>query len=968
MAPKTTSKTAPKREKKTKTSAKSGTIKPELINDKKPQPASPFQIEINGARTNNLKNVSCKIPHKKLTVVTGLSGSGKSSLAFDTLYAEGQRRYVESMSAYARQFLERIEKPDVDQISHILPAIALEQKNRAKNARSTVGTATEIYDYLRLLFAMLGKRSAKPAVKGFQPILMTELEENYSQLPEKTKLMVLAVITPAKRKQMEKDYNDWAVQFEKDGFFRAWVNDELVELADIAKKFKKRDDLLLVIDRFTSKPNDSTRFREAVQQAAKLSNHEGETKLALVNMSEKTAVRADYQLEEPKPIHPNLFSFNHPMGACKTCEGYGRVIGLDLDKVMPNHSLSIEEGVVHPFSTPANAELQDLLESEALEAGIPISLPYQELDEDQKAFIVDGGGEYPGIRKFFRWMERKRYRVHVRVLLARYRGYYECPDCLGSRLAPEALTISLNNETILTIGQKSVTELKTFFEALANTLDAEQLKTAQRPMEEVHSRLNYLISVGLEYLTLNRQSRTLSGGEAQRINLSTALGCGLTDTLYVLDEPTVGLHARDTDRLLQFLHKLRDKGNTLMVVEHDPDMMAGADQIIDMGPAGGEGGGRIVFSGSYNELLTSTFSMTGQCLREGKKASKALETKPFDLKKLKQRDRIEIAGASGHNLKDLTVILPKNQLVCVAGVSGSGKSTLIHKTLYLGFQHQKGKQLEHDESPYKALSGLEEFDDIVMVDQSPPGRSLRSNPVTYLKAYDEIRKLYATSRRAQVLGLKPGDFSFNSNGGRCDKCEGLGIITIDMQFMADVTVTCPECQGRRFKKHILDLEIKDKNINDVLNMTVDDGIEFFKNTLPIRNRLRPLQEIGLGYLRLGQPTSTLSGGEAQRLKLANYVRTGGIKKGEKYLFLFDEPTTGLHISDINVLVDVLRKLLAADHSVVVIEHNLDFIRQVDHVIELGPDGGDNGGEVVFQGSVGELSKSKTWTGSYLKNS
>jgi len=938
---------------------KSNTTRSKTARSLKPSPdvtGENRSIEISGARTNNLKNVSCHIPHKQLTVITGLSGSGKSSLAFDTLYAEGQRRYVESMSAYARQFLERIEKPDVDHITHILPAIALEQKNRVRNARSTVGTATEIHDYLRLLFAVLGKRQVTLPENGPQPTTLPQLEEGYQALPAKTKLMVLTPVQPDARKK-----KDWAQSLEQQGFFRVWHDEAVVELADIATHFPKNELLLLVIDRLTVTPNEPSRFREAVQQASTIGNQA----LVVANLSETPAVLTHYTVTEPQPIHPNLFSFNHPMGACRTCEGYGRIIGLDLDKVMPNHDLSLEDGVVHPFTTPANAELQEEMLKVAKKLKIPIDVPYRQLTENQKTFVIDGKGDYVGVRKFFDWLETKRYKVHVRVLLAKYRGYYDCPDCHGSRLTPETLTITLNGLTILDIGQKPVTELKSFFETLKTTLTPTQLDAVTRPLDEVLFRLDYLIRVGLDYLTLNRQSRTLSGGEAQRINLSTALGCGLTDTLYVLDEPTVGLHARDTHRLLSFLQQLRDKGNTLVVVEHDPDMMAGADQVIDMGPSGGEGGGRIVFSGSYPDLLISPFSVTGRYLSAGKQFA-ATEASSVDLTKLKPKDRIEIVGANGHNLKNLTVTIPKNKLVCIAGVSGSGKSTLIHKTLYLGYQHLQGRQLEQDSVPYQALTGLDEFTDIIMVDQSPPGRSLRSNPVTYLKAYDEIRKLYSDSRKAKVLGLKPGDFSFNAPGGRCEKCEGLGVITIDMQFMADVTVTCPECHGRRFKKHILDLEVNGKNINDVLNLTVDEALVFFKNIPAIRNRLRPLQDIGLAYLRLGQPTSTLSGGEAQRLKLASYVRTGGIKKGEQYLFLFDEPTTGLHMSDIHILVTVLRKLLAADHSVVVIEHNLDFIAQVDHVIELGPDGGENGGQIVFQGSVRHLAQSETWTGRYLK--
>ncbi|MBX2859637.1 MAG: excinuclease ABC subunit UvrA [Vampirovibrio sp.] len=936
------------------------------------------EIIIRGARTHNLKDLSCRIPQEALTVITGVSGSGKSSLAFDTLFAEGQRRYVESMSAYARQFLERIPKPDVDDIKHVLPAIALEQKNRVKNARSTVGTATEIYDFFRVLYATIGQTVCDSC--GSHEVTQADprmVQKHLTQLPEKTKLILMAPV------KLEETTADMLIDR---GFYRIFHHGDMSELTDLKASFGKQETIRVVIDRLIIRKNTklSGRLLESVQETMKLSH--GKLEIYYPDTGETQCFENQYACMDcgkafTKPF-ANLFSFNSPLGACPTCEGFGRIIGLDLDKVIPNTSLSLQEGAVHPFTTPSNRELQDLLISTAKKSKISVVKPYEELKDSEKSFVIDGKGHYPGVRGFFDWLESKKYKVHVRVMLAKYRGYYDCPDCLGSRLRREALNVVVENQNILELCRMPVRDLLLFFEKLWNNLTEREQISVKRLYREITGRMMYLHRVGLGYLTLSRQTRTLSGGEAQRINLSSALGSLLTDTLYVLDEPTVGLHARDTQRLLEILKTLRDHGNTVVVVEHDPEMIMGADHVIDLGPSGGEEGGRIVYEGDISGLLETKYSKTAIFLtqtsnlvpnqatqktkaqKNGKNGQKKLIPPPSSA----ASGWIEIMGARGNNLKNLTVRLPKSQLVCITGVSGSGKSTLIKQTLYAGYQRGRGQSLELDMGSYIELKGLENFEDIILVDQSPPGRSVRSNPVTYVKAYDEIRKLFAESRQAMVKGLTPGHFSFNTPGGRCEVCEGMGVITIDMQFMADVTVTCHECRGRRFTPAVLSIELFNRNIHDVLSMTVNEAAEFFKTASKIRKRLKPLQDIGLGYLKLGQATATLSGGEAQRLKLASYLHETKQNQLPR-LFLFDEPTTGLHMSDIAVLVDVLRTLLAAGHSIIVIEHNLEFIARADYIVDLGPEGGDEGGEIVAQGSIADIMASpESLTGQFLKQS
>ncbi len=967
---------------------------------------SPKDIIITGARVNNLKNVSCKLPHDRITVITGPSGSGKSSLAFDTLYAEGQRRYIESMSSYARQFFARIEKPDVDNIQHILPAIALEQKNHVKNARSTVGTATEIYDYLRILFAHVGQTVCDVCGGDVSRADPFKIQKALQQFPEGLKVLLLAPV----------QLRDFSVDdLIRQGFFRIYRNGGIVDLATVKDELSPHESVRIVIDRLIVKHKSlGSRILDSIRSGLVLGH--GHIEVITLDTGESVQFRNAFAClnchkEFVEPF-PNLFSFNSPMGACTACEGYGRIIGIDMDKVIPNKTLTLAQGAIHPFTKPAYTEGYDYLSMEAKKRKIPLDKPWNQLTDPQKAYVLDGGGDFEGVRDFFDWLETKKYKVHVRVMLAKYRGYYPCPECLGSRLRRDALNVFVQGRNILAMGELPVRELLAFFETLKLPVTHELI--AARLLKEIKNRLIYLNEIGLDYLTLSRQFRTLSNGEAQRINLSAALGSSLTDTLYVLDEPTVGLHARDTDRLVKILQGLRDHGNTVVLVEHDPEVMLDADHIIDMGPSGGEEGGRIIFEGAPRKLLDVTFSLTAQYLNnpmlslggvslqsitseseqaepvKGKATKSKAATKPGTAAKttvvssaaLSTADAesatrllsgpcVEIRGARGNNLKDLTVKLPNNTLVCVTGVSGSGKSTLIKQTLFAAYEHSQSRSLQLDEAPHDELLGLDAFKDVLLVDQSPPGRSARSNPVTYVKAYDEIRKLFAATRKAAILGMNAGYFSFNTAGGRCETCEGLGTLTIDMQFMADVTMVCHDCQGRRFNTSVLSVEVEGKSINDVLNLTVDDAITFFASQRRIITKLLPLQEIGLGYLKLGQSTATLSGGEAQRLKLASYLPAAGddddvsISK-DKYLFLFDEPTTGLHMADIALLVKAFRRLLLAGHSLIVIEHNIDFIAQCDWVLDIGPEGGDKGGYVVAEGTVATvMNNPESYTGQFL---
>jgi excinuclease ABC subunit A len=940
-------------------------------------------IEIQGARVNTLKNVSCKLPQEKLTVITGPSGSGKSSLAFDTLYAEGQRRYIESMSSYARQFLARIEKPDVDGIRHILPAIALAQKNSTRNSRSTVGTATEIYDYLRLIFAHVGETVCSAcggAVNRTDPL---RIHKELQRYPEGTKVLLMAPVS-LREASVE--------QLIKQGFFRiaqpvggseaaeTSPTLEMVDLNTVRDGLSPHDTLKVVVDRLIVKPKvPGGRILESIRAALALGH--GHMDMQALNGDDQAlhSFQNAYACEQCHTEHiepfPNLFSFNNPLGACTACQGFGRIPGLDYDKIIPDKNRSLREGAIHPFNGSSGDETYDQLLREGKKHKIPLDTPWYLLKDEHKAFVLDGAGDYEGVNGFFNWLESQKYKMHMRILMARYRGYYPCPTCQGSRLRPEALNVRIGGQTILQLCNMPVEKLCDFFDGLA--LNEFQAQVAARLLSELKSRLGYLNRMGLTYLTMNRTMRTLSNGEAQRINLSAALGGGLTDTLYVLDEPTVGLHARDTDRLIDILRGLRDKGNTLVLVEHDPDLMLAADHIVDMGPSGGEEGGRILFEGTPADLLKVSYSLTARYLNEPElpalgtpkpnKASGVESTR----KAKAAAEPIVIEGAKGHNLQNLTVSLPSRCLVCVTGVSGSGKSTLIRGTLFAAYEHSRSRSLSLEEAPYDRLSGLDQFEDVLLVDQSPPARSVRSNPITYVKAYDEIRKLFASTRQAKALGITPGHFSFNTAGGRCETCQGLGTLTIDMQFMADVTVVCPDCQGRRFNSNVLAIEVEGKNIDAILNMTVKEALDFFEDQPKVRKKLEPLSEIGLGYLKLGQSTSTLSGGEAQRLKLAGYL-PGGVSEAEikttnkPHLFLFDEPTTGLHMADIALLEQAFRRLLSVGHSVIVIEHNIDFIARCDYILDMGPEGGEGGGQIVAQGTVQEVMATEaSYTGQFL---
>lgn len=940
-------------------------------------------IEIEGARTHNLKHVSCRLPHREISVITGPSGSGKSSLAFDTLYAEGQRRFVESMSAYARQFLERLEKPDVDDIRYILPAIALEQKNRIKNARSTVGTLTETYDYMRLLFGAVGQTVCTKChipVEAFDAQAIAKALMSYD---EGSKL-IITVALPARPEHI------WPLV--QQGYHRLWAQDAIVDIpatgsetvfADwLATQAAQANDgqCYVVIDRWiVRKPEaaDSTtgnaglpkRLLESIDVGLKLAQQTA--MLAVFDMANSTNQRrflpsrvcGTCLAAYPSP-EPSLFSFNNPLGACKDCEGYGKVIGLDLGKVIPNRHKTLAEGAIHPFTMPSNQDIQDALMAEAKKWKIPTNVPYEDLNEDQRAFVLEGAGSYEGVYGFFRWLESKVYKVHIRVMLAKYRGYYACPTCQGSRLTPAALSVRVKGATIHDTCQWPIHQVLSWLDTLE--LTEAQLLATKRIRESLHGRLATLNQLGLGYLTLNRQSRTLSGGEAQRVHLTSSLGSALTETLYVLDEPTVGLHPRDTARLMESLKDLKSLGNTVVMVEHDPDMMLGADWIIDLGPCGGQEGGYIVYEGPQTGFWDCQTSSTAQCFKNPGWYH-ASETKSTPKKSSKPRaagQPLIIRQASGHNLKHIDVTIPTQQLVVITGVSGSGKSSLIEQTLYTTIQQQKGLELALESLPCDTIEGLDQFSDVIMVDQSPPGRSQRSNPATYVKAYDDIRTLFANTRQAQALGITASQFSFNSPGGRCETCQGLGTVTVDMQFLADVSMPCPDCDGRRFLPSVLAITLEDKTITDVLNFTVQEAIAFFAFSSKVVKKLQPLMDIGLGYLKLGQSTSTLSGGEAQRLKLAFHLAHQ--QQTKPTLFLFDEPTTGLHLGDVNTLVGVCRQLVSAGHTLIVVEHNLHFVAQADWIIDLGPEGGDGGGEVVVVGTVADVMACKrSYTGQYL---
>lgn len=911
-------------------------------------------IEVIRARTNNLKGISCRIPHGQLTVITGVSGSGKSSLAFDTLYAEGQRRYVESLSTYARQFIERMQRPDVDMINNIPPAIALEQKNKVKNARSTIGTATEINDYLRLLYAKIGKTICPDCQREVNRATPQSATDELMRLAHGTRLYILAPVTVGKRSNLS------AVQAEmaRAGFTRLLVDGSVQEFSEVPpKRLARAKTLLVVIDRLAVSPAVRSRVNDSLEVAFQAGKGTVEI---------YTTEGRRYQFHSGfvcngcnrafKEPEPQLFSFYNPLGACPTCQGFGRIIGLDLDKVIPNPRLSLNERPVAAWNTPAYGEMYDYMAESTRRYGIPWDVPFEQLSNRHRDIVIKGRGDFCGIQGFFDWLESKRYKVHVRVMLARFRGYSPCPDCGGTRLVPEALNVFVQGRTIADLWATSIKDLRPFFDEFP--LNREDAEAAGRIVQEIQSRLRYLDNVGLGYLTLDRQTRTLSGGEAQRINLATALGSALTDTLYVLDEPTVGLHARDTSRLLRILKSLQRNGNAVVVVEHDLDIIRGADRVIDLGPRAGEHGGEVVFEGELKQLKRCSRSQTAVWLDGAFR--RALPNRYRE-----PQGFLLVKGARQNNLKGIDVRIPLGVFACVTGVSGSGKSTLVQDVLYAGYKKLRGEGTL-DVGKHDSLGGVEQIDDMILVDQAPIGRSIRSNPVTYSKAYDEIRQLMEQTVDARREGVRARDFSFNVPGGRCEACEGTGVTTVDMHFLADVTVVCDRCNGKRFKEHMLAVHYRGKSVVDILDMTVNEALEFFADKPRVLRALDPLAQVGLGYLQLGQSTATLSGGEAQRLKLASYLTT--TRRVGHCLMLFDEPTTGLHPADLQVLISVLEKMITRGYSLLVIEHNLDLIGHADYIIDLGPEGGEEGGRVVVEGPIPAILECpRSHTGRFLKS-
>ena len=944
-------------------------------------------ITVRGARVNNLKNVDFSVPIERLTVVTGVSGSGKSSLAFDTIYAEGQRRYVESLSAYARQFLERMDKPDVDEVRGIPPAIAIRQKNSTRNPRSTVGTQTEVYDYLRLLFARAGTtvcRVCGREVHKDSP--ESAAQETLDALAEGTRFYVLfpaeagmrtgdeggaggARKNGAKKRRKATDEGPAAtaravqahvMSLMQRGFTRLFAGGETLELRS-PDDYTRPDfaGVYVLIDRLAARADVRQRLVDSLETCFVEGHGQALVRTAgaeprVLKFSDRFECKYDGTLyAEPEP---RLFSFNSPFGACPTCQGFGNTIGLDLDLVIPNPALSLSQGAVEPWTKPqyewARAELRQFCRSE----GIPLDVPFAELSRAQQRAVIDGKGRWAGVRGFFEWLETKKYKLHVRVFLSKYRGYTRCPDCGGGRLRQEARDVRVGGRTLPEVCSLSIQEAAHFFDTL--TLTPEQTAIADKVLSEIRRRLRFLVDVGLDYLTLDRLASTLSGGEAQRIQLATSLGSSLVGALYVLDEPSIGLHPRDSARLITLLHKLRDIGNTVLVVEHDEEMMRAADHILDIGPAAGELGGKVVYEGDFEGLVKGGATLTAKYLRgEAEIRVSRRSGAP------KKQRRLSVRGASEHNLKGIDVDIPLDMLVCVTGVSGSGKSTLVHDVVFAGLKKQRGEWQGHV-GAFSRLEGGQHLEDVVLVDQSPIGRTPRSNPVTYIKVYDAIREAFAGTRDAQGKGFDPSHFSFNVPGGRCDVCEGDGTVTVEMQFLADVELVCEECKGARFKPQVLDVRYRGKNINDVLGMTVREAMTFFRDTNKIANRLRVLDDVGLGYLRLGQSATTLSGGEAQRVKLAAHLSK---RAGAKSLFIFDEPTTGLHFEDINKLLAAFRTLAEAGGSLLIIEHNLDVIKTADYCIDLGPEGGDAGGQVVAVGTPEEIMAAPgSHTGRFLR--
>jgi len=908
-------------------------------------------IEIVGASSHNLKNIDCRIPRGKITVITGVSGSGKSTLAFDTLFAEGQRRYIESLSTYARQFLEKMDRPDVEAIHGIPPAIAIEQKNTVKNARSTIGTASEVYDYLRLLFAKIGEVFCPEChIKVSGDTVESVVEQILSQYSG-VKIFILSQVFLDNDKEKEGQVRDLI----KNGYYRVWERGEVLDLTALPfSEIESRNSLSLLIDRLLTEEKERSRLSEAVQRGFLLGNGKIEV---MTEQGEKITFNRSFScnrcgrnFSEPEPL---IFSFNSPLGACPTCQGFGRVIGIDWQKVIPDPKKTLKQKPFAPWNTPAYEDLYEYLWEACRRHRIPIQKPFEELPPDQKEILLKGKGKFIGLKGFFEWMEGKRYKVHYRVFLSKYRAYTPCPVCLNTRLKGEALNIYLGGKNIAQLCDLPILNLHLFFKNFQGR--DFQKKVGGRLLKEINDRIGFMVDVGLGYLTLSRQTRTLSSGEYQRITLARSLGSALTDTLYVLDEPSIGLHARDTHRLLKSLQRLREGGNTVIVVEHDPDVIQAADEAIDLGPGAGRSGGTVVFQGEVKSLLKNEDSITARCLRG------AMSHVPMWSRR-KPKGWISIHNAREHNLKGIDVRIPLGVMVCMTGVSGAGKTTLVHNILYAGIKGNGNSNLER--GAFDSIEGIEQIDDLILVDQSPIGKSLRSNSATYIKVFSEIRDLFALTREAKRYGFKPRHFSFNTDGGRCETCQGAGFQVLDMQFLEDIIITCEACGGKRFRPEILKVKYRDKNISEVLNMTVDEAMPFFQSHHRTLSKLQILKEVGLGYLTLGQSTNTLSGGESQRLKLAQHI---GQSQEGRNLFIFDEPTTGLHMADVELLLMTFEKLLCQGHSIIVIEHNLDLIQWADYIIDLGPEGGEKGGSIVAEGDIETIMASPhSHTGQFLK--
>ena len=912
------------------------------------------EILIKGAKLHNLKNITVGIPRNKLVVITGLSGSGKSSLAFDTLYAEGQRRYVESLSSYARQFLGKLDKPKVDNIIGIAPAIAIQQKVNTSNPRSTVGTSTEVYDYLKLLFARIGKTYSPISGQEVKKHTVTDVVDAVMRYPEGTKLLLLAPVSIPKDRTVEQVLKLLLQQ----GYARILYKEEIIRLEEDNLP-KNLDNFQLVVDRVIVRHDEDFQHRLADAVDTAFFEGKGECYIQEMDGVVQTHFSNRFELDGITFLEPNvhLFSFNNPYGACPKCDGYGDTIGLDEDLIIPNTGLSVYENAIYPWRGETMSWFRDQLVNNAYKFDFPIHKPWFELTDEQKQLVWDGNKYFTGLTDFFKELEEKSYKIQNRVLLARYRGKTRCHECHGKRLRKEANYVKIAGKSISDLVELPIEELQVFFKELKLT-DYEQ-EVAKRLLLEINNRLQFLTDVGLGYLTLNRKSNTLSGGESQRINLATSLGSSLVGSMYILDEPSIGLHPRDTERLISVLKSLRDLGNTVIVVEHDEDIMKAADYIIDIGPEAGTHGGEVVATGTYNKLLKAN-TLTGKYLsgRLTIEIPKKRRTSPH---------YITLVGCRENNLKNIDVTFPLDMLTVVTGVSGSGKSTLVKKLLYPAIQKEldlggeKIGQFTKIEGKYKHLQSVE------FVDQNPIGKSTRSNPITYIKAYDDIRALFASQKLAKMRNFQSKHFSFNVDGGRCEVCKGEGEVTIEMQFMADVHLTCEACGGKRFKKEVLEVMYEGKNIDDLLNTTIDDAVAFFQKhkQTKIAEKLKPLQDVGLGYVTLGQSSSTLSGGEAQRIKLASFLSKSDSK--EKVLFIFDEPTTGLHFHDIRKLLDSLQALIERGHSVIIIEHNVEMIKSADYVIDLGLEGGAKGGNLVATGTPEEIAKNKkSYTGKYLK--